>query len=218
MRVLGIETSGQQGSVALVEADRVVVCLSHDAPNRHAEETLPLVERALAEAGWNKRDLDRVAAARGPGSFTGVRVGLALASGMHLGLGVEACGVGSLLAAAVTSRVDAAGHLALPTPGEWLVVKRDARREEHFLAIYDAQFDEIISPRAVATAELDAHIAALCSGRDHRLVEVEPDARGVALYAATHAADPRSLGPQYVRDAGATPQVLLPSPLLGERR
>ncbi|HEY4103147.1 MAG TPA: hypothetical protein VGM44_04620, partial [Polyangiaceae bacterium] len=66
MRSLGLETSTRRGSVALLENDAVVVSLEHEEPNAHAERLLPLVERALAEAGWPKSSLDRLGVGVGP--------------------------------------------------------------------------------------------------------------------------------------------------------
>lgn len=140
MRVLGIETSARRGSVALVEAGRLVRAASHAEPNAHAERTLPLVEQVLAEAGWTRSSLDRVVVGIGPGSFTGLRIGIALGQGIALGLGIPVVGVGSLraMAAAVP-----AGHAGLRVP------LLDARRNELFAAVYDEAGRELVAPLAL---------------------------------------------------------------------
>jgi len=93
VRVLAIETSTRRGSVALVRAlvgavsgasvDRerseLLHELSHVQLNAHAETLLPLVDRLLLEAGAARSSVDRLAVGVGPGSFTGLRVGIALA-------------------------------------------------------------------------------------------------------------------------------------------
>src|SRR5688572_6886733 len=103
VRVLAIETSGPRGSVALLEDERLIIELEHDQPNAHAERILPLVERALASAGFDRTSLDRLAVGVGPGSFTGLRVGIALAEGLALGLGIPIVGVPSLRAMAAAA-------------------------------------------------------------------------------------------------------------------
>ena len=100
MRCLGIETSTRQGSVALVEHDQVVSVRLHQELNRHGERMLPLVEQLLSEAGWPLSSLDRIGVGIGPGSFTGLRIGVALAQGIGLGLACPVVGVGSLHAMA----------------------------------------------------------------------------------------------------------------------
>src|SRR5258706_8847589 len=89
MRLLGIETSSRRGSVALVENDRVVARAAHEKLNAHAEELARLLDEVIADSGWSRRSFDRVAVGMGPGSFTGVRVGVAFAEGIAVGLGIE---------------------------------------------------------------------------------------------------------------------------------
>jgi tRNA threonylcarbamoyladenosine biosynthesis protein TsaB len=151
LRVLGIETSSRRGTVALVEGDRVIAALATEVPGGHAPHLLGLVERALATAGWAKTALDRIAVGTGPGSFTGIRVGVALGQGIALGLGRPVVGVCSLQAMA----------RALPetTPGTRCAVV-DARRGDVFCAEYDAEHAELRTPAAVRRDELAAWLAA----------------------------------------------------------
>jgi tRNA threonylcarbamoyladenosine biosynthesis protein TsaB len=101
VRVLGIETSSARGSVALIEGSISVCALDHERANAHGESILPLIEEALARAGWNRTQLDRIAVGAGPGSFTGLRVGIAIAQGLSEGLGIPLVGVPSLRAMAL---------------------------------------------------------------------------------------------------------------------
>lgn len=140
VRVLGIETATVCGSVALRDEGGHVCSFEHSEPNAHAERILPLVERALAEAGWQRAQLERVAVGIGPGSFTGLRVGIALAEGIAMALGVPLVGVSSLRA--LSRRVPA------EISGARLPVL-DARRGEVFLAAYDAQGVQLVAPCAV---------------------------------------------------------------------
>ena len=98
MRILALETSSPRGSVALTEGVTLIASEEHSEPSAHAELMLPLVSRALARAGWSRSSIDRIAVGVGPGSFVGLRVGIALAEGLSLGLGRPVVGVGSLSA------------------------------------------------------------------------------------------------------------------------
>ncbi len=97
--------------------------------NRHAAHLLPAIRRALERAGVGLGELHRLAATRGPGSFTGLRVGLASLHGLALASGLPAVGVSSLGAAALADRESGA-------PGRCLAVV-DALRGELFAAVYD---------------------------------------------------------------------------------
>lgn len=81
MRLLLIDTCGETGSIAI--ADDAAVLSAEELPARAASSTLlPAIERVLQAAVWSVRDLQGVAVVSGPGSFTGVRVGLAAAKGL----------------------------------------------------------------------------------------------------------------------------------------
>lgn len=222
MRVLGIETSTRRGSVAAVEDGVTLGSLAHEEPSAHAERVLALVERLLSEVGWNRTSIERVAVGIGPGSFTGLRVGIALAQGMALGLGCPIVGVGSLTALASS---------APTTERRTRVPVLDARRGELFLAAYDADGRERRAPDAVPLAAVAALLAELGGpgdlvliGEAARLVGVGYEALAGTELELPHAAavarigaglDPASAPaePTYVRGPGATPQNLPPSPL-----
>jgi len=85
MRLLAIETSTEACSVAVLVDDAVIERYEL-APRRHAELVLPWAEALLAEAGVRRIDLDAIAVGRGPGAFTGVRLGISIAQGIALAL------------------------------------------------------------------------------------------------------------------------------------
>jgi len=214
-----METSSRRGSVALLDDGNVVATLEHEQTNAHAELLLPLIERVLADAGWPKSSLDRLGVGVGPGSFTGLRVGIALAEGLSLGLDRPLLGVGSL-------RAMAWGALrGRPGPACAIV---DARRSEVFAAIYAANGDELCAPQALAPAALgellgrfgaQLIVGEMARGLDlgvEHLVGPEldlPHARWVAALAATLTEDVAPPDPHYVRGIGATLPNLPPSPL-----
>ena len=220
VRTLGLETSSRRGSVALLENGQLIRCLEHEQPNAHAEQLLPLLERALSEAGWGKSSLDRLGVGVGPGSFTGLRVGIALAEGLSVGLDRPLIGVGSLMAMA-------AGALAERPHGPCCALL-DARREELFAAVYLDGARELHAPTALPIEHLAdfvrdcgavtvvGEVARGLSCSAHYLAGPMldlPHARWVAALAADldEAAFPPE--PQYVRGIGATLPKLPPSPL-----
>lgn len=92
MAVLAIDTAGPNCTVALLRDERVTVRSEH-LGRGHAERLFPLMDDVLAEAGSAYADVERIGATVGPGSFTGVRIGVAAARGLALALGVPAAGL-----------------------------------------------------------------------------------------------------------------------------
>lgn len=219
MRILGIESSSRRGSVALLEGQRLIASLEHEHPNSHAERLLPLIERLLSEAGWPKSSLDRLGVGVGPGSFTGLRAGIALAEGLSVGLDRPLVGVGSLLAMA---------HGALQErPGPCCALL-DARRSELFLAVYAEGAPPIAAPQALPIEDLAEFlqqfavltvVGEVAHGLNHGRELVRgatldlPHARWVAALAAELDEASFPPEPQYVRGIGATLPVLPRSPL-----
>jgi len=154
VRVLGIETSTRRGSVALVEDGRLVAHRAHEQPNSHAERLLPLVTELMRESGWSRGGIDRVAVGIGPGSFTGVRVGMALAQGIGLGLAVPVVGVPSLtaMASAVPTRI----------PGRRIACL-DARRGALFVAVHSTPGAPAPEPLVVPRSRFPSLLAELAS-------------------------------------------------------
>ncbi|MBN1611702.1 MAG: tRNA (adenosine(37)-N6)-threonylcarbamoyltransferase complex dimerization subunit type 1 TsaB [Polyangiaceae bacterium] len=211
MRVLGIETSSRRASVALTEGDQLVVRAETVGFGTHGEHTLPLVDRLVAEAGFAQSSIDRVAVGVGPGSFTGLRVGIALARGIALGLDIPVFGVRSL---------EAMAH-AVPSdrPGVRCVLL-DARRSEAFFAAYGPALVEVLSARTLPCSGAVAAVQALCPGPQVFVGEFSaalvgpdrvfrsprsdlPDATDTALIAAARPLALSGATPLYVREADA---------------
>ena len=104
MKVLVIETATAACSVALLEGDRVVAARHEVVGRGHAERLVPMIGEVLADAGTNRADLIQVDC--GPGSFTGIRVGIAAARGLALAWGVPVSGFSALALIAATAKED----------------------------------------------------------------------------------------------------------------
>ncbi|MDP8213741.1 MAG: tRNA (adenosine(37)-N6)-threonylcarbamoyltransferase complex dimerization subunit type 1 TsaB [Candidatus Euphemobacter frigidus] len=98
MKILGIETSTEVGSVALVEAGRLVAQADIDTYLSHSSRLIPILNSILKKAGWGVGELEGVGVGLGPGSFTGIRVGLASAQGIAFGNSIPLVGIGSFAA------------------------------------------------------------------------------------------------------------------------
>jgi tRNA threonylcarbamoyladenosine biosynthesis protein TsaB len=126
VRVLGVETSTPAGGVALLEGERLVGEYVLDARATHSERLMPTVDRLLHDAGWSARDLEGLAVAVGPGSFTGLRIGLSTVKGLALALGVPIAAVPTLEAVAA----------ALPWAALPVCPVIDARKGEVYCSLY----------------------------------------------------------------------------------
>jgi len=104
MNLLAIDTALDRCSVGVARAGGPAVLVSETIGRGHAERLFGMVAAAMAEAGLAFADLDRIAVTVGPGSFTGVRVGVAAARGFALVLARPAVGIGTLEAIAEEAR------------------------------------------------------------------------------------------------------------------
>jgi tRNA threonylcarbamoyladenosine biosynthesis protein TsaB len=110
-RFLVLETSGRVGQVALAEGEVLRSGRRLDESRHHARDLAPRVAELLAEAGWSPRDLDGVVVSRGPGSYTGLRVGIMSAKALAYATGCVLLGVETFAAIAAqappeTTRLD----------------------------------------------------------------------------------------------------------------
>lgn len=129
MKVLGIESAGSVGGVALLDGTRLVAERIFDKGMIHGREIAPSVEALCRETGIALHELDLVAVDVGPGSYTGLRVGLAAAKALAWALGRPVLGVPSL---------DALAEAAAPAapPGALLCAAVDARWDQIYGACY----------------------------------------------------------------------------------
>jgi tRNA threonylcarbamoyladenosine biosynthesis protein TsaB len=163
MIVLGFDTATAATAVGLRLADGSTLQARDDpAPGEHpghATRLLAMAAALLAEAGIGWSALQRIAVGVGPGTFTGLRVGVATARGLAQSLEIELVGVSSLRALAEATGEEDGGRL---------LAAIDARRGEVFAATYAAG-EELAPPRALAPEDL-AGVLAGADGRSWRAV------------------------------------------------
>ena len=124
---LAIETSGRVGSVALVRDGQVLAEPTFEHGLKHAAGILPMIDRLCREHGIGPKDLQELYLSIGPGSFTGLRIGVTLAKTMTLTTGVK-------LLAVPTVEVLAANA---PADAKHVIIVLDAKRDQIFTAAFD---------------------------------------------------------------------------------
>jgi len=201
MLVLGLDTCLNSCSVAALDGARVLASRREVMARGHQERLAPMAREVVAEAGREWADFDRIAVTVGPGSFTGLRVGVAFAKGLASALDRPAVGIGALEALAA----EAEGLVAAVI---------DARRDQLYLQIFE-DGAPLMAPDVLAPGAAAARLVELAGGRRLTLVgsgapllapaapgaEVWPlegcDARQVARLAMARA--PAPLRPLYLR-------------------
>jgi tRNA threonylcarbamoyladenosine biosynthesis protein TsaB len=127
VRALTIETSARTGSIAAVEDARVVAEEEFEHGLQHAAQIIPIIDRLCRARGWTPRDLNELYVSAGPGSFTGLRIGVTLAKTMALATGVK-------LVAVPTARVLVENA---PPDARHVVLVLDAKRDQIFTARFE---------------------------------------------------------------------------------
>lgn len=161
MRVLALESATLAGGAALLDGDVVIGESRSNIALTHSERLMVAVDRLLQDAGWTVRDLEGLAVSIGPGSFTGLRVGLATIKGLALALSLPVAPVPTLDALAST----------LPFADAPVCPLLDARKGEVYLSLYrwrdgrmTRQWDYLALPPEAAAARLTAPVIVLGDG------------------------------------------------------
>jgi len=211
--ILSIDTCLGASSVAVLDGERVLAAKSEAMTRGHQERIGVLARDAAAEAGVAFADLTRIGVTVGPGSFTGLRVGLAFAKGLATALSIPCVGVNTL------------ESLAYGTRG-FVAAVIDARMSQVYIQVF-ADGVSLMAPDALGLGEAAARLAELYSGGPATLIgsgaplladtlshaavltPVSPDPVAVARLAAARPAPSHSPRPLYLRAPYATlPAVL----------
>jgi tRNA threonylcarbamoyladenosine biosynthesis protein TsaB len=126
-RALAIETSGRIGSIALIERAQVIEEAEFPHGLKHAAEILPMIDRLSRARGWSPKDLEQIYVSAGPGSFTGLRIGITLAKTLAFATGVKLVAVPSVRVLAENAPPDA----------RHLIIVLDAKRDQVFTARFE---------------------------------------------------------------------------------
>ncbi len=218
MRVLAIDTALEACAAALLDTEQgILASESHPMARGHAEALMPLLARVMDRAGLGFRDLDRIAVTVGPGSFTGLRVGIAAARGLALAASKPAVGLSTFAAYAAP--------IIAAKPAAAVCAAIDARNDNVYLQVFGGggrtRFGPALLPigeAAMASAEVTpllvgsaaAKLAALWPPGVAPPLSVEaagaPDIGWIARLGAA-AEEPRTPPrPLYLRRPDAKPQ------------
>ncbi len=189
MPILAFDTSAAHCAAALLW-DGGLILRDEAMAKGQAERLVPMLEEVLAEGGIGWRDLKAIAVGTGPGNFTGVRIAVAAARGLALGLGIPAVGV---------TRFEALAY-GLPRP---VTVVEDARRGELYVQTFTA---DGAGPAHLVDRVVVATAATGSAAGDAALPPAVPLAEAIARIGAVRALTPQPRpAPFYLRGADAAP-------------
>lgn len=154
MLILAFETSAKAASVALMENGKLLGESYQNTGMTHSQTLMVMAEDVLKTAGKTAKDVTAVAVAEGPGSFTGVRIGVAAAKGFAWGRDLPCCGVSTLEAMAVS----------LGVYDGYVCPVMDARRSQVYNALFyvnHGKIDRVKPDRAIALEDLEKELKTL---------------------------------------------------------
>lgn len=214
MKLLAIDTCADRCAACVLDTgDGTAHEVSREMSKGHAEHLMDVVGECLEAARTGFDGLDRLAVTVGPGSFTGVRVGVAAARGLALALGIPCVGVSTLEALAAAARA--------AYPGRPVLAANDARREEIYAALYEGDGTESGPPHVTTVSAAAAFVTAdtvLTGSASGQIVDAgaaphavataapAPPIRFVALLGAQKPGGSEKPKPLYLRAPDAKPQ------------
>jgi tRNA threonylcarbamoyl adenosine modification protein YeaZ len=213
MNLLAIDTALEKCSVGVAAGGREPVLVSETIGRGHAERLFGMISAAISEAGQELTDLDRIAVTIGPGSFTGLRVGIAAARGLALVIGCPVVGIGTLDAIAEKARI-LAGNVPV-------LAVLDAKRGEIYAQAFDGDGRALSEPEVGSVARLGALLGGgmAIAGSGARLVrrgvdstaailheDSAPDIAAIVRLALAATEPTGSPRPLYLRPPDAKPQ------------
>lgn len=161
MKVLALDTASSTGSVALLDGERLIAETLLNVQSTHSERLLDQIRAILSLADMTLRDLDLIAVVRGPGAFTGLRIGLATAKGLAHSIGLPVVGVSSLQLLAMN----------LPLVSLPVCAFMDARKKEVYTALFEWRQgvpvrlgSESVLPPGEALSRLEGEVALVGDG------------------------------------------------------
>lgn len=151
MNILGVESSSVSAGAAVLKNGVLAAEIFTNNGLTHSQTLMPMISEAIAMAGLDISDIDLFAVSQGPGSYTGLRIGIGLVKGLAYGAGKKALGISSLRALA--QNIPFASGLIAPI--------MDARAGQVYAAIYrqsPGEFETLMQPAALSLADLAAKL------------------------------------------------------------
>lgn len=138
--ILSIETATTNCSVSISKAGEILVLKEHNEENyTHSEQLHVFIDQVIKEAGILKNEIDAVAVSKGPGSYTGLRIGVSAAKGLCFALDKPLIAIATL---------ESLSHQIQPQPNEIIIPLLDARRMEVYSAVFSSEYEQIRDTKA----------------------------------------------------------------------
>ena len=144
MKILGIETATSACSVCILDNSQLIAEYTTNISKTHSQHLMPMIEHVLANVELTPTDIGAIAVSIGPGSFTGVRIGISAAKGMAMALDIQTAGVSMLDGVAYNLMNSYTGRVCVIT---------DARRKQVYTAIYEMPNMKKLTDDMVLTIE-----------------------------------------------------------------
>lgn len=144
MKILSIDTASNICGVSILEDTNLLCKLDTDTGRTHSENLMPMIRQAFAQTNLSLKDIGLIICDKGPGSFTGIRIGLATAKAFHDSLSIPCIGISSLEALAYNTQNDKA-------ESEYICSIIDCKNNNCYFALYEKKnncFETLIEPQA----------------------------------------------------------------------
>lgn len=132
MKTLFIDTSFSDVSIAILKDNKIISSIQNNIPNEHSIYAHPYIEKVLKDSNTLPKEIDNIMVVNGPGSFTGVRIGLTIAK------------VYAYLENIPVTPISSLKTLALSEKGEYILSLIDARNDNYYLGLYDKNYNDVI--------------------------------------------------------------------------
>ena len=194
MKILSVDTSSNVASVAITDDEKLICEITVNTKKTHSQTLMPMIDSAIKQSGIEISDIDLIVSANGPGSFTGLRIGISAVKGLSHATNIPVVGVSILEAMAYN----------LPYCEYIVSPIMDARRNQVYNALYEWKDDELLEisePRALSIEELaqellraDKKVIFLGDGVDVHKEFIKEKLGDKALFAPVSAKEQRASG------------------------
>ena len=133
MKTLFIDTSFSDVSIAILKDNKIISSIQNNIPNEHSIYAHPYIEKVLKDSNTLPKEIDNIMVVNGPGSFTGVRIGLTIAK------------VYAYLENIPVTLISSLKTLALSEKGEYILSLIDARNDNYYIGFYDNNYNDVIN-------------------------------------------------------------------------